>query len=294
MEPKKKRAVSRPPVKASRAAGAALPATGPAARGASLLTGAVGPEGPNAPYDVKSVQHLLNLNGERIDLPEPLACDGVMGDKTAGAIRAFQKALPAAAHVEGAVRPGDATLLALCAALPEGVSEELLLLVYLNAAQAAVKALTPPIVAAMERYGIDTPLRQSHFLAQIGHESLELRFREELASGDAYENRQTLGNCMPGDGPRYKGRGLIQLTGRANYADYAGRCGRDVLADPGLVASSDALCADVAGWFWERRGLNALADRDDLKAITRWINGGLNGLSDRRRLLARARTLVGA
>ena len=117
-----------------------------------------------------------------------------------------------------------------------------------------------------------------------------------MASGAAYENRRDLGNIEPGDGTRYKGRGLIQLTGRANYAEYdrTGGLKRDIETDPGQVATDDGLCVDVAGWYWDRKGLNALADRDDLETVTRRINGGLNGLDDRRRLLLRAKTVLPA
>lgn len=264
------------------------------ARGAELLAGTVGLRCQNSPYDVKSVQRLLNLNDERFGLTAPLYCDGVIGKKTVGAIRAFQKAVLSAADPDGIVRPGDTTLLALCSALPDGINEPLLALVYINASEEPVKFLTPAIIDCMTRYDINTPLQQAHFLAQIGHESGEMRYREELASGTAYENRRDLGNTQPGDGPRDKGRGLIQLTGRANYAEYArtGRLDIDVVADHDQVATNDQLCVDVAGWFWDRRGLNALADHDDLKTITRRINGGLNSLDDRRRLLLRAKTLV--
>lgn len=264
-------------------------------RGAKLLADAVGLRCRNFTYDVESVQRLLNLNDQRIGLAEPLSCDGVIGKKTLSAIRAFQEVVLSAAAPEGIVRPGDATLLALCSALPEGISEPLLSLTYLNAAEETVKALSPGILDCMTRYGINTPLRQAHFLAQIGHESGELRYRQELASGAAYENRRDLGNTRTGDGPRYKGRGLIQLTGRANYSEYTrtGKLDVDVVADPGQVATNDQLCVDVAGWFWERHGLNAVADRDDIETITRRINGGLNGLDNRRLLLLRAKTLVG-
>ncbi len=139
-----------------------------------------------------------------------------------------------------------------------------------------------PLLDAMRQAEINTPLRAAHFLAQVGHESGDLLYTEELASGEAYEGRADLGNTQPGDGRRYKGRGLIQLTGRANYAAYGAAVGRDLLMDPGAVSRDPALCVGVAAWFWTTRGLNVLADADDCEAITRRINGGLNGLSDRR------------
>ncbi|WP_051021824.1 glycoside hydrolase family 19 protein [Thioflavicoccus mobilis] len=94
---------------------------------------------------------------------------------------------------------------------------------------------------------------------------------------------------------RFKGRGLIQLTGRANYVDFGGAVGRraEILADPTLVAHEPALCVGAAGWFWDKRRLNAHADRDDLLKVTKVINGGTNGLADRRRLLGRAKGLFG-
>jgi len=138
------------------------------------------------------------------------------------------------------------------------------------------------------RYQIDrTPLRKCHFLAQIGHESGELRYREEIASGSAYEGRRDLGNTQPGDGRRFKGRGLIQNTGRHNYTeydDYRGLGGL-LLREPERIAMDPELCCDVAGWYWDTRNLNRFADQDNLRAITRRINGGYNGLRDRQRLL---------
>ena len=149
------------------------------------------------------------------------------------------------------------------------------------------------IAACFRRHGLTTPLRQAHFLAQIGHESASLRHSAEIASGAAYERRADLGNTHPGDGPRFKGRGLIQLTGRANYTRFAEAIGRkaEILANPALVATDAGLAVEAAGWFWEDRKLNALADRDDLRLITRRINGGLNGLPQRAALLRRIKAL---
>lgn len=147
----------------------------------------------------------------------------------------------------------------------------------------------PALLAAMGEAQINTPLRCAHFLAQIGHESGDLRYTEEIASGDAYEGRAGLGNTQPGDGPRFKGRGFIQLTGRANYKAFGESIGRDLLADPRVVATDPALCVGVATWYWMRGGLNALADADNVRGITRRINGGFNGLPDRSARLAVAK-----
>lgn len=149
-----------------------------------------------------------------------------------------------------------------------------------------------PLEDVCIRFGIDTELRKVHFLAQCAHESDNFRTATEYASGRAYEGRKDLGNTQPGDGVRFKGRGLIQLTGRANYAEYShdmygdDRCVRD----PTMVARlPDAALA--AGWFWKKKGLNARADKDDVELVTRRINGGTNGINDRRAKTMRAREL---
>ena len=150
----------------------------------------------------------------------------------------------------------------------------------------------PAILAAMEESQINTPLREAHFLAQIGHESGDLQWTHELGSVAYfahYEGRADLGNVEVGDGFRFRGRGFIQLTGRANYAAYGASIGRDLLSEPDAVADEPALCVGVATWFWTRRGLNALADADNIDGITKRINGGDNGISDRRLRLAQAK-----
>ena len=161
-------------------------------------------------------------------------------------------------------------------------------------AGARLDAHLPFINAAIEEGRINTPARIAAFMAQLAHESGEYRYMEELADGWAYEGRADLGNNQPGDGPRFKGRGLIQLTGRANYTDYGAAIGRDLLSDPTPVASDPALAVDVACGFWESCGLNAMADADDVTRITRRINGGLNGFADRQANLGRAKFFLEA
>lgn len=148
----------------------------------------------------------------------------------------------------------------------------------------------PMLEEAMAKYHIDTPLRQAHFLAQIIHESGSFQYTVELDSGLAYEYRADLGNTQRGDGPLYKGRGFIQLTGRSNYAYYGLAVNEDLLAHPDLVATKYP--ADVSGWFWANHSLNALADADNVNAITRMINGGYNGLQDRIFYLQRAKAAI--
>lgn len=149
------------------------------------------------------------------------------------------------------------------------------------ATQANLDRFLGPLNATMEKHGINTPMRQAQFLAQVAHESGSLRYTEEIASGAAYEGRHDLGNTQPGDGVRFKGRGLIQLTGRANYAEFAKDSGVDVVGHPELVSMDPMLAAESAGWFWARRNLNALADADNGHGISLAVNGGDNGMADR-------------
>jgi putative chitinase len=154
-----------------------------------------------------------------------------------------------------------------------------------------------------ERYQINTPVRQLCFLSQVGHESGGLFFTEELASGQAYEGRKSLGNTVPGDGVRFKGRGLIQITGRANYKSIGDELGVAFINNPTLLGGKNVkVCtpdqlkysALSAGWYWNTRKLNAIADKinidkpideganlENFIMMTRKINGGTNGLADR-------------
>lgn len=161
----------------------------------------------------------------------------------------------------------------------------------------------PHLNKYMDKYGINTPNRVLAFLAQVGHESASLRTTEEYASGSAYEGRSDLGNIYAGDGVRFKGRGLIQLTGRANYQKMSQKVGKDLISNPDLVLHPD-LATEVSAIFWrdrERNGLslNQWADKFNLAApiqdpanwevhtnITKAINGGTNGIYDRAEKLA--------
>lgn len=147
--------------------------------------------------------------------------------------------------------------------------------------------LLPFLQAAMTENQITTYLREAAFLAQLAHESGQLKYMQELASGAAYEGRRDLGNTRPGDGRRYKGRGPIQLTGRANYRKYGALLGLDLEGNPELAATPE-VGFRVAGAFWRLHGLNELADQRLFKTITRRINGGYNGLADRIQYYERA------
>lgn len=180
----------------------------------------------------------------------------------------------------GGSSPGSAPLPAPPPPLPELISAE-------QAARIFGGALAPgqlaDLQACLHRFAIDTPARVCHFLAQIGHESGGLRWLEELADGTAYEGRRDLGNSEPGDGPRFKGAGAIQLTGRANYARFS-----RFIGDPRVMEG----CAYVArrypfssaGFWWHDNRINEEVDHGaSCRRISRLVNGRdpANGLADR-------------
>jgi len=155
----------------------------------------------------------------------------------------------------------------------------------LGASNARAAELALAANVHMRTYGIlDNSLRFIHFMAQLTHESGNFRYMEEIASGKAYEGRKDLGNIYAGDGVRYKGRGPIQLTGRANYRRYGQQLGIDLENNPQIVALP-SMGLMVACKFWSDNGLNALADKDDVVAVTCRINRGTNGLEDRKKNL---------
>lgn len=163
------------------------------------------------------------------------------------------------------------------------------------ATKADPKVLNEALVKSLNRwtvqYAITSPLRLAHFLAQSAHETDGFKTLVEYASGKRYEGRKDLGNTQPGDGVKYKGRGIFQLTGRSNYAFYGKLTGDDLVSFPDLAAHPD-VAVQIACVYWSRKGLNAWADKDDLKQITRRINGGFNGLADRSNYLVRAKKLL--
>ena len=144
--------------------------------------------------------------------------------------------------------------------------------------------------AAMREFQITTALRAWMWLAQVGHESVSLRYFEEIASGDAYEGRPDLGNTQPGDGRRFKGRGPIQITGRANYTAAAKALNLDLVGNP-QIAAQPHVAFRISAWWWSTHGLNGISDTGDVTAATRRINGGLNGLADRQSRYARCKGL---
>jgi putative chitinase len=169
----------------------------------------------------------------------------------------------------------------------------------------------PFINMTMVKREINTPVRQAMFLSQLAHESGNFKFvvenlnysadalrrvfgkyfpTEELANQYArqperianrvYASRMGNGDEESGDGWKYRGRGLIQLTGKNNYASFSMQSDNNALVEPDLVAQPE-LAVDSAGWFWTTNRLNQLADTGDVKAVSRRVNGGFNGLADR-------------
>ncbi len=149
------------------------------------------------------------------------------------------------------------------------------------------KAYLPHLNKAMAEAKITTEKRKAMFLAQLAHESVQLRYFEEIASGAAYEGRTDLGNIHPGDGRRFKGRGPIQLTGRNNYRA-AGRALGLNLEDHPRMVSRPSVGFRTSAWFWNSRDLNRFADQGNFREVTRRINGGYNGYEDRLRYYRRA------
>ena len=139
----------------------------------------------------------------------------------------------------------------------------------------------------LTKYEIITPLRLSHFFAQIAHESGNFKYLTELGNKsyfDKYENRLDLGNTQKGDGYKFRGRGYIQITGRSNYTELSKDTKIDFISNPDIL-SQEVNAILSALWFWNKKKLNQFADLDDIKTITKKINGGYNGLKERQNYL---------
>jgi predicted chitinase len=165
------------------------------------------------------------------------------------------------------------------------------------APRASVRVLdriTPFLDAQFACADIVTVLRQAHFLARAAVETAGFATLEELGNAAyfrRYDDRHDLGNVEPGDGARFRGRGVFQITGRYNYGVYGKRIDEDLVNAPDLAAQGRA-ATSIAVLIWGDKGLNAAADRDDVETVCRRINGGLNGLSDQKLYLARAKTAL--
>ena len=157
--------------------------------------------------------------------------------------------------------------------------------------KAQAKSLARDLGQAMHDSDITTRRRAAMFIAQTSHESGGYRYREEIADGSAYEGRRDLGNTHPGDGPRFKGRTFLQITGRANYVQVSRALHVDFVTRPTRLAEQ-RYAAKGAAWWWKTHGCNQLADSGNFIAVTRRINGGTNGLADRQRYYRRARVVA--
>lgn len=154
----------------------------------------------------------------------------------------------------------------------------------------------PYVRAACIEFEITAPVRLAAFLAQVGHESGGFVYTREIwgptEAQKRYEGRKDLGNTQPGDGSRFRGRGLIQITGRANYEAVARAMGIDCVSRPELLERPE-FAARASAWWWAAHGCNELADAGDFVALTRRTNGGTNGLADRLERWERAKLALG-
>ena len=170
------------------------------------------------------------------------------------------------------------------------ITTQQLLQIFPNAGQSA-GVFVSVLNTAMNRYQIVGTQRVAAFIAQIGHESGQLKYVKEIwgptAAQTRYEGRADLGNTHSGDGSKFRGRGLIQITGRANYKACGEALGLDLINQPELLEKPQHACMSAA-WFWASRGLNTMADAGQFDKITQRINGGHNGAADRQALYARA------
>jgi len=176
--------------------------------------------------------------------------------------------------------------------------DEKALMFIMPTAPANIDVYVPFINEAFEKFGIDKPKYQAAFIAQVAHESGAFHYVKEIASGKAYDTgslAKALGNTpeADGDGQKYKGRGLIQITGRANYKD----CSLALFNDERLLEKPEILeqpqyAAYSAAWFWKSRKLNNYMDNNDFVGLTKRINGGTNGLTERKKYWERARQVI--
>ena len=201
------------------------------------------------------------------------------------------------------------------------ITSDILAKIFPKTKKTVIDSFVQPFNDAMSKYAIDTPLRKAHFLAQVGHESGGLNFTMEnlnysadgllkifpkyfnaesaasharnpqMIANRVYSNRMGNGDVASNEGWMYRGRGLIQLTGKANYSLYSIALNKPV-ADVIAFLETPAGAVDSAAWFWNKHNLNQVADKDDIRQITKTINGGVNGLDDRQHILGEAKKYV--
>lgn len=278
---------------------------------------------------VRELQQKLNKLGYN------LGTDGIFGDGCYRAVLDFQQKNGLGADgVVGngtwsaldAKTEGDAPSSAISAEATTAIegdqllSKEMLAQIMPKAKQEDIDKYYIPLNEGLIKYGINTPLRVAHFLAQIAHESGSFKYSSENLNYSAQALRSVFGKYFPtsemaeeygrqkekianrvygsrmgngdensGDGWRYRGRGLIQLTGKENYQNCGRSIGIDIVNNPDALASDPTSAVLAAGWFWDSKKLNRYADNDDVLTVTKRINGGTHGLDDRKAYLARAK-----
>lgn len=234
--------------------------------------------------DIDRAMQLQELNSQQVrELQQELGLvvDGVMGPRTRARWKEWKKANNQAEP--NLIGPGSVRLLLAGGVMPREEYD----LALAPASKRDRDRYYRPLMAAMEECNIKGPARIAMFLAQLMHESGNLRYDEEIWGPTpiqrGYEGRRDLGNTNVGDGRRFRGRGLFQLTGRANYQNMGNMLGLPLVDNPKL-AKEPVNSARIAAHYWRARGLNEIADKNDIDAfrqVTRRINGGLIGLLDR-------------
>ena len=258
------------------------------------ISAAVGKNAANQQDDVLIVQALLNLNIQRLAPLPLLVADGGFGRFTQAYITEFQKRCVPTEIGMDTVRPGSATLAELLKAKAAALTAPVLEALMPLARQEQALRYFDPLVACMAQNQIDTPLRQAHFLAQLGHESGSLRFPRRSLTEAAMRvasiletRRQAMaGGSRAGDSSRSPAESTTLPMARRGIVTL---CPATILNCWGPIRSSRRTAPAGIG---QSRGLNALADKDDVRAITLKINGGFNGLDDRTRRLKLAKCLL--
>ena len=169
----------------------------------------------------------------------------------------------------------------------------------LNSQHRNMHALAPHFNPWFTVYDISTKLRIAHFLAQACVETANFSAMTEIPRHGGLEYDagtkvgKNLGNTQKGDGPKYIGRGLLDLTGRTNYVEFGKAFKKDYITHPENVANNPYVAVKSACYYWSMRHVNTAADQDDINKVTHLINGGYNGLADRKEVLRKAKHALG-
>ena len=282
--------------------------------------------------DVTQLQQALNKLGYNLDVDgifgkgcydavmdfqtkQNLGADGVAGNDTWNAINAaVSSSTPAQSPAGESQKPIEGDVL---------VSKEDLAKILPKATTENIDKYFEALNKGMVQYGINTPLRMAHFIAQLAHESANFRAKSENLNYSAKALRGVFGKYFPteelaeeyarqpekianrvygarmdngdessGEGWKFRGRGLIQLTGKANYSACGNAIGINLVEQPDVVAEDPNVAVLAAGWFWNSKKLNKYADQDDVLTVTKRINGGTHGLDDRKAHLAKAKQVL--